>query len=28
MVKRIHREATVLNFGNPGELEALERALA
>jgi [acyl-carrier-protein] S-malonyltransferase len=28
MVKRIHREATVLNFGSPSELEALERALA
>jgi [acyl-carrier-protein] S-malonyltransferase len=28
MVKRIHREATVLNFGNPGELEALERGRA
>jgi [acyl-carrier-protein] S-malonyltransferase len=28
MVKRIHRDATVLNFGNPGDFEALERALA
>jgi [acyl-carrier-protein] S-malonyltransferase len=28
MVKRIHRDATVLNFGNPGDFAALERALA
>jgi [acyl-carrier-protein] S-malonyltransferase len=28
MVKRIHREATVLNLGEPDDLEAVQRALA